>query len=256
MIKVATIFGIAGACRREELTKLTLDDIEDKENLLILKIPDSKNHSSRKFVVSSEDNNGAYLSLYRKYANLRKPATPHRRFFVYYKFGKCTIQCVGINTFGKMPSEIAAYLGLANPELYTGHSFRRSSATILADSGEGITNIKRHGGWKSTAVAEGYLEDSLENKKAISKKILPHTSISQASGASTSNLHPTTSSASLNSGANDVVDSVSELTTNGKNSEEDSDGQYHQVLNRQSASAINLQNPTNCTFTINIVNNK
>jgi hypothetical protein len=34
-----------------------------------------------------------------------------------------------------------------------------------------MTSIKRHGVWKSTAVAEGYLEDSLNNKIAISNKI-------------------------------------------------------------------------------------
>ncbi|KAJ8914382.1 hypothetical protein NQ315_017472 [Exocentrus adspersus] len=63
---------------------------------------------------------------------------PHKRFFVAYTRGKCTVQCVGVNTFGKIPSEIAAYLQLPNPQLYTGHSFRRSSASILANTGEGI----------------------------------------------------------------------------------------------------------------------
>lgn len=71
----------------------------------------------------------------------------HIEGFLYTtKNGKCTSQCVGINTLGKMPSEIAAFIGLTNPEQYIGHSFRRSAATILADSGEEITNIKRLGG--------------------------------------------------------------------------------------------------------------
>lgn len=34
-----------------------------------------------------------------------------------------------------------------------------------------MTSIKRHGGWKSTSVAEGYIEDSLNNKIDISNKI-------------------------------------------------------------------------------------
>ncbi|KAJ8981030.1 hypothetical protein NQ317_007852 [Molorchus minor] len=99
LMKVATIFGLAGACRREKLSKIFTADIEDKGNLIVK--------------------------------------------------GKCTKQCVGINSFGKMPSEIAAFLKLPNPELYTGHSFRRSSATLLATSGEGLTDIKRLGGWNS-----------------------------------------------------------------------------------------------------------
>ena len=69
-----------------------------------------------------------------------------------------------------MPSEIAAYLHLPDPQTYTGHSFRRSSATFLADSGEEITNIKRLGGWKSTTVAEGYVEDSDMKKKVYAIK--------------------------------------------------------------------------------------
>ena len=36
--KVATIFGLAGACRREELTKIKTADIEDMGNLIVVKI--------------------------------------------------------------------------------------------------------------------------------------------------------------------------------------------------------------------------
>lgn len=225
MIKVSTIFALAGALRRAELVNITLDDIQDKGNLIVVKISDSKNHSSRSFVLSEEINNGIFLMLYRKYANLRPPTTPHRRFFINYKKGKCSIQCVGINTFGKMPTEIAAYLHLPNPECYTGHSFRRSSATFLADSGEAITNIKRLGGWKSTTVAEGYLEDSEKQKKIISNKIL----------SCTNNLEPLPSSSS----SCDRQPMPSLPVTN-------STGLV--ILN-------SLQCATNCTFNINIRNN-
>jgi hypothetical protein len=42
---------------------------------------------------------------------------------------------------------------------------RNYSATLLADSGTDITCVKRHGGWKSTSVAEGYLENSILSEK-------------------------------------------------------------------------------------------
>lgn len=48
---------------------------------------------------------------------------------------------------------------------------RRSSATLLADTGVNLTTLKRHGGWKSDAVAEGYIEESVGNKVKISKRI-------------------------------------------------------------------------------------
>ena len=77
-----------------------------------------------------------------------------------------------------MGKQIATFLKLQNPKLYTGHCFRRSSATIWVGSGEDITTLKRHGGWRSTAVAEGYIEKSLTNKNNVAKKIMG--SINQA----------------------------------------------------------------------------
>ena len=50
---------------------------------------------------------------------------------------------------------------------------RRTSATLLVDTGADITTLKRHGGWRSSTVAEGYIEDSLANKRNIGRKILP-----------------------------------------------------------------------------------
>ncbi|CAH1382773.1 unnamed protein product, partial [Tenebrio molitor] len=67
-------------------------------------------------------------------------------FFTTKKKNKCTRQPVGIHSFGDMPSKIATFLKLENPKQYTGHCFRRSSATVLAGHGADITTIKRHGG--------------------------------------------------------------------------------------------------------------
>lgn len=232
LIKVATIFGLAGACRRVELTNITLENIEVKGNYITIKITDSKNHTSRAFVISEEVNNSRYFKLIKKYASLRPLNTPHRRFFVQFKQGKCTNQCVGINSFGKMPSEIAAYLKLPNPQCYTGHSFRRSSATFLADSGEEITNIKRLGGWKSTTVAEGYVEDSEIKKKNLCNKILTITEPQpETQEACPLNINQMTPAISF------------------------SEGSKPSTVEQQLNSAISLQNAINCTFNIHI-NNK
>lgn len=61
------ILGIRGACRREELEKLTIDDIEDAGSVLIVKIFDTKTHSESTFTVSNEQ----YIEIYRKYRALR-----------------------------------------------------------------------------------------------------------------------------------------------------------------------------------------
>ncbi|KAJ8982477.1 hypothetical protein NQ317_005113 [Molorchus minor] len=163
MIKVGLILGIAGACRTDELVNLTVDDIEDVGSSLIVKIPNTKTKIPRIFVVTDVGN---ILELFRKYLSLRPPHVKHKRLF-------CTTKQenpVGKNTMGKIPSVVASYLKLPDVACYTGHCLRRSSATLLADAGVDITTIKRHAGWKSTTVAEGYVENSIENKTKIANQ--------------------------------------------------------------------------------------
>jgi hypothetical protein len=70
-------------------------------------------------------------------------------------------QCASWNPLiSAIPSAIATFLGLDNPNLYTGHAFRVTSATVLADEGANTLVLKRHGRWKSDAVAEGYVRES------------------------------------------------------------------------------------------------
>ncbi|KAJ8981228.1 hypothetical protein NQ317_004172 [Molorchus minor] len=189
MIKVGLILGIAGACRTDELVNLTVDDIEDVGSSLIVKIPNTKTKIPRIFVVTDVGN---MLELFRKYLSLRPPHVKHKRLwqsrvpqskhlprlFLYYKAGKCSSQPVGKNTMGKIPSVVASYLKLPDVACYTGHCLRRSSATLLADAGVDITTIKRHAGWKSTTVAEGYVETSIENKTKIANQVLVGTTTS------------------------------------------------------------------------------
>ena len=70
-----------------------------------------------------------------------------------------------------MPKQIATYLNLQDPQLCTGHTFLRSSVTLLANSDADIMNLKCHGGWKSNQVAEGYVEDLVNNKRKMRNQI-------------------------------------------------------------------------------------
>lgn len=142
------IIGIFGACRREELAKLMLDHIEHNDLYIKLVIPFSKTKIMREFVITEGNVTGVNcLSIFRGYAKLRPLNATHRRFFVFHGKGKCTSQPVGINSFGSIPKKIATKLGLNNPEGYSGHCFRRSSATILVDGGADMQMLKRHGGY-------------------------------------------------------------------------------------------------------------
>lgn len=80
-----------------------------------------------------------------------------------------------------MPKKIAEYLNLPDPTKYTGPCFRRTSATILIDAGGDLMALKRHGGWKSSVIAEGYVDNSITNKTETSNKILQSVSNNIAS---------------------------------------------------------------------------
>ena len=164
---------MTGACRRNELRQLSINDIQDKGDVLVITVPETKTGKKRVFTITDEIiENISALQLIRKYLNLRPFNVRHQTFFINYRQGKCSTQVVGVHTFGKIPSLIAQYLQLPNANKYTGHSFRRSSASLLVETGADILMLKSHGGWKSNSVAEGYIEDSISRKKEISNRIL------------------------------------------------------------------------------------
>lgn len=182
MAKVALIIGIAGACRKCELTFLRVGNVSDKDSHFVVQLPNTKTKVTREFVITEGKTEGQnLLDIIRKYIALRPRNVKHDRFFVKFTNGTCGVQPVGINTIGKLPKDIAQFLKLSNPALYTGHCFRRSSATLLADSGADILKLKQHGGWKSSSVAEGYVENSIENKKRIASDILGESGASSSS---------------------------------------------------------------------------
>lgn len=196
---------------------------------MIVKVPDTKTNIQRIFTVSNLD----YIDIYRKYAALRPSYATSRRLFFKYQNKRCFNQVVGINSIGKMPSLIAKHLKLPNPDAYTGHCFRRTSATLLANTGADICVLKRHGGWKSSTVAEGYVEDSINNKIQISNKILD-CEISGSSAVTSTAVACKSKMDSLPTPKTTISRAESELSGLG----------------------INIGSCTGCTINVNIVNNK
>lgn len=143
-----------------------MNDIRLEGNVYIFTLRDTKTHITRTFTLE-----GKYTAAIKHYISLRPAACTTEKFFLHYANGKCYNQVIGINKIGSMPSIIAKWLNLPNPSEYTGHSFRRTSTTILSNAGASMVDIKRHGGWKSDNVAQKYIEDSINNKRKISNLI-------------------------------------------------------------------------------------
>lgn len=164
--------GICGGLRCNELTNLNIEAVKDKGSFLYVSIPETKTSISRSFTVLDEGFSVNAMEICKKYIRLRPERNISQgRFFLRYTNSKCTVQPVGINTLSRIPSQIASFLKLPDAESYTGHSMRRSSATLLANAGGDIITLKRHGGWRSSSVVEGYIEESESNKIDIARKI-------------------------------------------------------------------------------------
>ena len=136
---------------------MKVTDIEQQGRLLLVNIGDKKTYGARSFVIGAE-----YAEIVNKYKALR-PKDVDRltdRFFITYRNGKCTHQVIGKNKFTKTPGDIAKYLKLPDARLYTGHSLRRSSASLLVNQGADARTIQQHVVRKSSSIAEG-------NKKLI-----------------------------------------------------------------------------------------
>ncbi len=73
---------------------------------------------------------------------------------------------MGRNTVSQVPHDVAALFGLANPSLYTFHSFRRTSATSAADGGSTAAQMTDFFGWKNPSMCHEYVSSS---KPAITK---------------------------------------------------------------------------------------
>ena len=85
---------------------------------------------------------------------------------------KTRIQNTDRNVIDRVTKDAAEYLGYDKAH-YSGHSWRRSAATNLADVGVTLTNLKRHGQWKSDSTCEGYIANSKPLREEREKNILP-----------------------------------------------------------------------------------
>lgn len=100
--------------------------------------------------------------------------------------------------------------------------------------------LKRHGGWKSNTVAEGYVEDSLNKKIDCANKILGLHSVGHSSG-------PSNSVSNL-----PIISANSDVSTALENDVSNTAKMNIDVNNDLKASQIHINNSNNCSFTINI----
>ena len=67
---------------------------------------------------------------------------------------------VGINTLSNYGKNLASLIGLAHPEKYTGHCWRRTSIRIMAEHGCTLPQMKAITGHRSDMVLQDYISNS------------------------------------------------------------------------------------------------
>lgn len=149
--QVILILGISGGCRCDELFRMKVNDVEEMNSMLLVKVTDNKTKKCRTFAVLGD----VYIQKYKKYISLRPTGLKDDRLFFKYCNGRSYRMVMGIHKIGSAAKEAAAYLKLPDSNKYTGHSFRKTSATLLVNIGADLTTFKQHSRRNSSFVAEG-----------------------------------------------------------------------------------------------------
>ena len=178
-LQVILIFGICGCLRCDKITNLKTEDVEDLGNKLIVSINYNKNDYDGQFIIGN-----LFYDKVKKYMSLRPCDSFSDRFFINYKESKCTRQPIGRHKIGEVPQIIASYLQLSDAKRYTGHCFRRTSATLLSDSGANMQMIEQLGRWRSDMIAQGYIENSMHNRQLIHEGVIQKSTITNTNSIS------------------------------------------------------------------------
>ncbi|XP_043267093.1 uncharacterized protein [Venturia canescens] len=169
-LQVILIFGVCGCLRCDEITNMKVEDVEDLTDKYLVSINYNKNDYAGQFSIGN-----LFYDTVKKYISLGPSDKFSDRFFIKYAEGKCFRTAIGKHKIGEVPEKIASYLNLPNPKKYTGHSFRRTSATLLSDSGANMQMVKQLGRWRSDIIAQGYIENSMRNREMIYNGVIQKT---------------------------------------------------------------------------------
>jgi integrase len=189
LAKMILMCGYFGALRCDDLVKLTWEMLEFDEGVgvwvdLQMSRKTGVLQDGHKFLMQAceSDENICAIAVTREY----RKATGHcsGRLFCGIRKNSFTSIPMGKNTIRAIPKKIAQTLNLNDPERFTGQCFRRTSATSAVDSGISLQNLKRHGSWKSSSVAEGYVGNSKRVRREIASLLADKTPKTQTQTAS------------------------------------------------------------------------
>lgn len=197
--KAAVVISICGGLRTCELTDLNFANIAQVGDTYVVNLKRKKQHGekdSSTFVVPKEmamhiTNYKMALSCSIGENNVTGRFLKGTPIYSNSKKSRFINQPMGINMAYKIGKDVAKKLGLPDADNYTGHCFRRTSATMAADAGATPVQMQRAYGWKSINTAQKYVTHSKSGADSIAS--LFSKTITSAS-TSTSNIEECSSS--------------------------------------------------------------
>lgn len=176
-IKAALIVSFSGGLRSADLVGLETEHLQFEETTgfwVTYKVSKQKQIINNKFNVPLQ-----YTKYLQNYLNkLENCGSKNGRLLksmrkkldgsTYY-----TNQNMGINQIQKFSLKIANFLKLPDAHSFTSHSFKRSSATAVAEAGASTSMMKSHFNWQNESTAIKYIENTKKQKLAVSAMIKP-----------------------------------------------------------------------------------
>ena len=164
--KAIIVISLSGGLRTSELRELDLADIVQKGDVYEVNLQRKKQHGEKKksmFIIPSSlasHVTNYLLALSATLGDVAGPLIKGTPVCKTTKTSKFVKQPMGKNLLYGIGKDVATKLVLENPESYTGHCFRRTSATMAADGGATAQQMQRACGWKSVRTAQKYVEES------------------------------------------------------------------------------------------------
>lgn len=196
--KAAVCLAISGGLRCCELRNLTMGNLtatsegyrvdykqskqrgEEKENSFIV----PANHKQPSICMVSHVR--AYLDLLKMDLDKDDQEASKSLFRCCTKANKFGKQPMGINYLSAIGKEVADVLNLPDADSYTGHCFRRTSATIAANQGATAVELQKHYGWQQPTTALRYIDGTGERSKKMAERLVQASNANMNSGTSSS----------------------------------------------------------------------
>lgn len=176
------LLGYAGFLRFSEISELKCNDIEFRDDYVILQIRKSKTdvyRSGKEVLISKGSSSACPQSMLQKYLLATgQDVTSDKFLFRPVNRSKGKAKLLGANkkiSYTRARECILGKLKLVAPDLNLGtHSLRASGVTVAANAEDGDVNercLLRHGRWKSSLSKDSYVNDSVEKRLKVTKKL-------------------------------------------------------------------------------------